>query len=829
VKVEDTKSGSGEFGTEAQGASATAASGQSVVAEATALELKELRAREAAWTAERQALEQALAAMRASTSWRLTRPVRGFSHVLRAARARLRRWVSGPRGGAAGRRPAAGEAFDVIFVIGCREGESKRYRVHNVAAALAERGLKVQVIGDAQCHDIVANKWRARAVVFFRTPYRSELKLPEVLGFLRDQGARIVFDVDDLVFQPGLVDQIHGVSRLSAQDKELYLDGVLRYRRLLKLCDLVTVTTVPLARAVEALGLRAQVVPNSLNREQIAASKAILAAKSGDKPRATIGYFSGSRTHERDFAQAAPALLDLMAARDDFDLLVVGYLDLGPEWARFQHRVRRRDFMPALEMLAVLGDCDINIAPLEAGDPFCEAKSELKFFEAALVGTPSVVSPTQPLRQAVEPGVTGFVASTADEWREALGRLLDDPGLRRDIGARARARVLDVFGVEAVAEAAQAALLGELPPAPQAPQPGSKPRASTSLRIDWVVPPLLIGGGGHRNIIRAAHYLQQFGHDVTMHFIGADQDEELEYLVARHFYAFEGEVRRYDGQFRQSDVILATHWTTVNAALEGRRHTGEVMYFVQDFEPWFYPMGSDYVLAENTYRQGLYCISSGPWCEQRLKANYGVEADHFRFPVDNGIYRPVERSGPSGDVVFFAKPEMPRRCFEIGSAALAHLHRLRPDLHIVLYGSRELRHRTFEFPATVLEVVPTIQDLAALYANADLGMVFSTTNPSLVPYEMMASGCPVVDLDLPGADANYDNRRDIAFLADPSPTVMAEQLAGLLDRPAELADRRAKGLAFVAGFPTELEMARRVEELILRRVRRRSSAEAAAS
>lgn len=799
------------------------------------MELRDLKAREAAWLADRQALEQSLAAMRASTSWRLTAPIRSLSQAMKRARALTgRRRAGGASEAGPGRAlralAPAGATFDVIFVIGCWEGESKRYRVHNVAAALTEQGLKVQVVGDAQCHDIVANNWRARAVVFFRTPYRAELKLPEVLAFLRDQGARVVFDVDDLVFQPGLVDQIHGVSKLSAQDKELYLDGVLRYRRLLKLCDLVTVTTAPLARAVEALGLRALIVPNSLNRQQIAASAAIVAAKAKDKPRATIGYFSGSRTHERDFAQAAPALLELMRARDDFDLLVVGYLDLGPEWAPFEHRVRRRDFMPPLEMLAVLGECDINIAPLEVGDPFCEAKSELKFFEAALVETPSVVSPTEPLAQAIEPGVTGFVASTPDDWRTALGQLLDNPGLRRDIGRRARASALETFGVEAIAQAAQAALLGELEPAPPAARPAAKARTSSSLRVDWVIPPLLIGGGGHRNIIRAAHYLQQFGHDVTMHFMGADQgDEELEYLVGRHFYPFEGKVRRYDGEFRQSDVILATHWTTVNAALEGRRQTGEVMYFVQDFEPWFYPMGSEYVLAENTYRQGLYCISSGPWCEQRLKADYGLEADHFRFPVDNALYRPIERAGPTGNVVFFAKPEMPRRCFEIGSMALGYLHRLRPDLNIVLYGSREIRNRTLDFPATVLEVVPTLQDLAELYANADLGMVFSTTNPSLVPYEMMASGCPVVDLDLPGAESSYDNRRDIAFLADPSPAVMAEQLASLLNRPAELADRRAKGLAFVATFPTELEMARRVEELIVQRVRRQAPVGTAAS
>lgn len=788
-------------------------------ADAMADEVRRLRAQEAAWMAEREALERTLADMHASTSWRLTAPIRSVRLAADRAAMLLRR-----RPAARAKPPAraSGDTFDVIFVIGCWEGESKRYRVHNVAAALSERGFRVHIIGDDQWADIVEKGWRARVVVFFRAPYPSASGFADVLRALRDQGARIVFDVDDLVFQPALVKQIHGVAKLSAADRELYLDGVLRYRRLLKLCDMATVTTAPLARAVETLGVPAHVVPNSINREQIAASEAIIAAKAAT-PRLKIGYFSGSSTHERDFAEAAPALMQLMRERDDFDLLIVGVLDLGEEWTPFMRRVRRRALLPPLDMLAELGACDINIAPLETGDPFCEAKSELKFFEAALVQTPSVVSPTEPFRHAIEPGVTGFLATTTEEWRKALGRLMDDAELRTSMGRRARTAALEAFGVEALAASVEKALFGEAP-TPARPPPRPVPKGPEHLRIDWLVPNLLIGGGGHRNIIRAAHYLQMFGHDVAMHFMGTDKDDgELEYLVCRHFYPFEGEIRRYDGRLRQSDVILATHWTTVGAALDARAQTGEVMYFVQDFEPLFYPMGSDHVLAENTYRQGLYCICSGPWCEHRLKADYGSEADHFRFPVDRDVYQPRPRRSRGPTIAFFAKPEMPRRCFEIGAMALSRLHRMRPDVKIVLYGSRQLRRQLLDFRATVLEVVPTIEDLAQLYSDADLGMVFSTTNPSLVPYEMMASGCPVLDLDLPGADANYDNRRDIAFLADPSPSVMAQQISQLLDNTDELADRRTKGLEFVAGFPTEIEMAKRVEDLIVRRVRARAA------
>jgi glycosyltransferase involved in cell wall biosynthesis len=96
--------------------------------------------------------------------------------------------------------------------------------------------------------------------------------------------------------------------------------------------------------------------------------------------------------------------------------------------------------------------------------------------------------------------------------------------------------------------------------------------------------------------------------------------------------------------------------------------------------------------------------------------------------------------------------------------------------------------------------------------------VFSTTNPSLVPYEMMACGLPVVDLNRPGNEVNYDGRYDIALLADPDPATMARQMAELLDNPSELELRRRNGLEYAASFPTEEEMGARVEQLILARL-----------
>jgi SAM-dependent methyltransferase len=91
---------------------------------------------------------------------------------------------------------------------------------------------------------------------------------------------------------------------------------------------------------------------------------------------------------------------------------------------------------------------DVNLAPLEVGNPFCEAKSELKLFEAALVDVPTIASPTGPYRRAIRDGETGFLAATPRAWKDALTQLVEDPMLRRRVAHAARREALWQFGPE---------------------------------------------------------------------------------------------------------------------------------------------------------------------------------------------------------------------------------------------------------------------------------------------------------------------------------------------------------------------------------------------
>ncbi len=117
-----------------------------------------------------------------------------------------------------------------------------------------------------------------------------------------------------------------------------------------------------------------------------------------------------------------------------------------PEMSGLEPHIEWRRFVKFDDVPLEVARFDINLAPLEDGNPFVEAKSELKFFEAALCGVPTIASPSGPFKRAINPGITGYLASSQADWAEHLEILISDPALRRKVGDAAHQAVLWHYG-----------------------------------------------------------------------------------------------------------------------------------------------------------------------------------------------------------------------------------------------------------------------------------------------------------------------------------------------------------------------------------------------
>jgi glycosyltransferase involved in cell wall biosynthesis len=237
-----------------------------------------------------------------------------------------------------------------------------------------------------------------------------------------------------------------------------------------------------------------------------------------------------------------------------------------------------------------------------------------------------------------------------------------------------------------------------------------------------------------------------------------------------------------------ADVIVATGWQTAQRVrtlpAAGRA------YLVQDHEPEFFGVSSQRTAAEQSYRLGLYPITAGRWLADLMASQYGLPATSFDLGINGDRYRPlqaVERD--DNTVLAYARWSTPRRAVPVVLAALAELHRRRPQTTIAMFG--QAGDLGVDYPHVNHGVLPD-EALAELYSRATVGLVLSMTNYSLVAQEMLACGLPCVELDSPSVVAAF-GRGGAVDLAPLDPIAIAGALAQLLDDPDLRARRAAAG------------------------------------
>jgi hypothetical protein len=207
----------------------------------------------------------------------------------------------------------------------------------------------------------------------------------------------------------------------------------------------VLTTTDFLAQEARHRGKPAYVNRNVPSEEMIEISEEAFAAQRRQEAGGehqndplVVGYFSGTGSHNRDFRVITEPLIWMLETYPQTWLHIGGHLELDPALSPYQDRIRRAPYVDWRELLHLIARVDVNLAPLEQDNPFCRAKSENKFVEAALVGVPTVASTVEAFEFAITDGEDGLLASTPEEWKAALKTLLDSPDGRREMGEAAR-------------------------------------------------------------------------------------------------------------------------------------------------------------------------------------------------------------------------------------------------------------------------------------------------------------------------------------------------------------------------------------------------------
>lgn len=318
-------------------------------------------------------------------------------------------------------------------------------------------------------------------------------------------------------------------------------------------------------------------------------------------------------------------------------------------------------------------------------------------------------------------------------------------------------------------------------------------------KIAWVIPHPGKGSGGHRTIIQNVNALLNNGYDVDLYFEenGIATAESIKDKINSYYEPCEARVfMGVDKLVREYDLLFATGWQTTEFVR--RLSAKKKGYFIQDFEPWFFAMGDQYIITENSYKYGFSCVTIGKWLAHKMGSEYGNPVKYFPFCADLNNYKKLDNVEKENAICFIYQPEKPRRCDYIGLKALKIVNRVMPDLKIYLYGSNA--EANFDFECKNLNIIP-IKECNELYNKCKVGICMSASNPSRIPFEMMAAGLPVVELYK--ENNLYDMPDTGILLADTTPEDIASAIIHIV-RDEKLQKEMSKaGVEFMKDYPLE--------------------------
>lgn len=322
----------------------------------------------------------------------------------------------------------------------------------------------------------------------------------------------------------------------------------------------------------------------------------------------------------------------------------------------------------------------------------------------------------------------------------------------------------------------------------------------SGLKIAIVIPPPIEGSGGIGEIFNRARAMADAGAKVDFYFKDFTGMSAAEAAARSIAYYGDHDFGVYPNPVFQDvyDVAIASAWDSVETV--ARQSIPTKLYLVQDYEAMFNPMGDGFILGELSYAKGLIPITLGDWLAWRLNEEFGIRSFVMPWAADLSIYHPEPEVEREDAICYVYQPEKPRRCQYIGLEALRRVKQARPKTKIYIFGTRAAPSQTFDF--TFLSLLSK-SDLRALYNRCKLGFVISATNPSRVPYEMMACGLPV--LDIYKQNNLFDYPDSVVNLAYPTAESLAYSMLELLEDASRLEQLREAGFDYMTTRPIRIE------------------------
>jgi glycosyltransferase involved in cell wall biosynthesis len=299
--------------------------------------------------------------------------------------------------------------------------------------------------------------------------------------------------------------------------------------------------------------------------------------------------------------------------------------------------------------------------------------------------------------------------------------------------------------------------------------------------------------GGIHTLLRFADYFSRSkGVRNTFIVLGSMSENQISQRIESSFPDLAGSPVQSISIYNQveslgpTDAGIASLWGTAYFLLR-YNNVKRKFYFVQDYEPLFYPAGSISALAEATYGFGFFGIANTPTIRNIYESKPRGKAAFFLPAIDTSIFYPIaENRSPSGDpltIFFYGRPKHPRNGFELGAQALRQVKKRMGDRVRIISAGDDWHPRDHNLNGVVENLgLLDYEETADLYRKCTVGLIMMfTQHPSYLPFELMASRCLVVS-NRNQATGWVLKDKENCLLSEPSSTWLAETiLSGLQD------------------------------------------------
>lgn len=272
--------------------------------------------------------------------------------------------------------------------------------------------------------------------------------------------------------------------------------------------------------------------------------------------------------------------------------------------------------------------------------------------------------------------------------------------------------------------------------------------------------------GGSTSILRLGTYLHKLGHEIYYISYDDSKKNQMEKSAEINLPGYKGTILENNALYdKKYDIAIATFWLSCYTLLSCQDNFDYKIYFIQDFEPYFYPVGDVYLLALNTYKLGFHMVSLGKWNKSQIESLTSQHADFIDFPVEIEQYKLKTR-----EIIIKQEIRIALYIKLDGRRAPYLLTRQIKYLHEKLLESG-YTIKVFAFGLNKIVKLPYItnlgrlkkEELITLYGECHFGLVASLTNISLVNYEMILSGLPVIDF-IDGSAPTFFTKEEMIFL-----------------------------------------------------------------